>query len=244
MEVADVGDTAGCVSEPTCRSLCVRVWMENMREDQDTETALALSLGRSFAKQRLEDNLREIAILLAGAVALIYIALQQSYYLVMATQLVLPWLLCVWLARNGPVGVFLAWTCSAIVSYILLMGYLGYASFVNRTTAVATAVIIGATLFAVIAMHRPEMLVKNERPLAVFVYCFVVVYSYTAIFQVNCLLERSPLTIYRPVVLEKVYGFRARGLLVESWSSDELPNAASFLVKRGAAMIPPSRVVC
>ena len=31
---------------------------------------------------------------------------------------------------------------------------------------------------------------------------------------------RSTITIYKPVVLEKVYGFRARGLLVESWSPD------------------------
>src|SRR5215471_19633705 len=112
MEVADVGDTAGACRNQTA-DLSASGSGKNMREEQDTETALALSLGRSFAKQRLEDNLREIAILLAGAVALIYIALQQSYYLVMATQLVLPWLLCVWLARNGPVGVFLAWTCSA-----------------------------------------------------------------------------------------------------------------------------------
>jgi hypothetical protein len=32
--------------------------MENMREDEDDETALARSLGRSLAKQRLRGNLK------------------------------------------------------------------------------------------------------------------------------------------------------------------------------------------
>jgi hypothetical protein len=182
--------------------------------------------------------------MLAVAVALIaiHVALQQSYYLVMATQLALPWLLYAWLAHRGPVGVFLAWMWSSIVSYILSTGYFGYTSLMNRTTAVATACIIGTALFVVIATHRPEMLVKNERPLAVFVYGFVVAYSYAGIFQVNCLLDRSSITIYRPVVLEKVYGFRrARGLLVESWSPEQRLSMASLFMRRGAAMVPPSR---
>ena len=175
------------------------------------------------------------------ALIAIHIVLKQSYYLVVATQLVLPWLLYTLLARNGPVGVFLSWMWSSIVTYILMTGYFGYASFVNRTMAVESACIIGAALLAVIAMHRSEMLTKDERPLAVFVYCFVVMYSYAAIFQVNCLLESSSTTIYRPVVLEKVYGFRARGLLVESWSPDQRLSAAALLIRRGAAMVPPSR---
>ena len=52
---------------------------------------------------------------------------------------------------------------------------------------------------------------------------------------------RSTITIYKPVVLEKVYGFRARGLLVESWSPDQRLSVASLLVRRGATMVPPSR---
>jgi hypothetical protein len=198
--------------------------MQNKRENEDAETALARALGRSFAKQRLRDNLDEIAIVLAGAVALIVIqiVLRQSYYLVMGAQLGLPWILYGWLARKGPVAIFLSWMWSSIVCLILTMGYFGYASLVDRTTILAAACIAGVILFAAIAMHRPQMLAKSERPLAVFVYCFVVVYSYATIFQLNCLLDRSSITIYRPVVLEKVYGFRrARGLLVQSWMPDQ-----------------------
>ncbi|HLK67870.1 MAG TPA: hypothetical protein VKU19_30770 [Bryobacteraceae bacterium] len=217
--------------------------MERKRENEDAESALARALGRSFARRQFRSNLEVIAILLGGAAALIaiQILLKQSYYLVMATQLGLPWILYLWLALRGPVGVFISWMCSSVVCFILTMGYIGYASLVDRTTSVAAACILGLILFAAIAIHCPEILAKDGRPIAVFVYCFVVVYSYHAIFQANCVLDRSPITVYRPLVLQKVYGFRAQGLLVEAWSPAQGLSPASLMIRRGAAMVAPSR---
>jgi hypothetical protein len=218
--------------------------MNTSQEDQDIETAVARSLGRSFARQRLRDNLIAIAILLAAALVLIAIrfVLAQSYDLVVALQLILPWVLYGCLARQGPGGVFISWMWSSIACYFLTMGYFGYATLVDRTDAVAAACILGAGLIAGIAVHRPEMVAKGVRQLTFLIYCFTAVYSYNALLQLNCLLDRSPVTIYRPIVLEKVYGIRRSvGLLVESWSPDQRHNAASvLLVKPGAAMVPPS----
>jgi hypothetical protein len=216
--------------------------MNTTQENQDLETAVARSLARSFARQRLRDNVTAIAILIAAALALIAIraVLTQSYYLVVALQLVLPWVLYACLVRQGPGGVFISWMWSSIGCYFLTMGYFGYTAFVDRTEAVAAACILGACLIAAIAVHRPEMVAKGVRQLTFLIYCFTAVYSYNALLHLNCLLDRSPVTTYRPVVLEKVYGYRrSRGLLVESWSPDQRHSAVTFLIKPGAAMVPP-----
>jgi hypothetical protein len=211
-------------------------------DTQDAETAVARALGRSVARQRFRDNLHEIAILFAGALAVIGFATasRQSYYVVTATQIGLPGILYAWLARNGPAGVFLAWMWSAIITYFLIGGYFDYAALVDRTTLTALACLTGAILFLAITKHCPQMLVRTELPFAVLVYCFLVVYSYTAIFQLNCVFDRSSATVHRPVVLEKVYGFRARGLVVDSWSPDSRMSVPSLVLRRGAAMVPPS----
>jgi hypothetical protein len=217
--------------------------MNTSQEDQDLETAVARSLARSFARQRLRDNVTAIAILLAGALALlaIRVLLKQSYYLVVAVQLVLPWVLYVCLVRQGPSGVFISWMWSSIACYFLTTGYFGYAALVDRTETVVAACTLGAGLIAGIAVHRPEMVAKGVRQLTFLIYCFTAVYSYDALLQLNCLLDRSPVTVYRPIVLEKVYGIRRSvGLLVEPWSPDQRHSAVTLLIKPGTAMVPPS----
>jgi hypothetical protein len=95
---------------------------------------------------------------------------------------------------------------------------------------------------AAIGVHRPEMLAKGQRPLLCFIYVFIVVYSYASTFEVNCLLDRSAITVHRTVVLDKLYGLRASlGLLVNSWTSDQRLSPASLLIRRGASVVPPSR---
>ena len=177
------------------------------------------------------------------ALIAIHIVLKQSYYLVMATQLVLPWLLYVWLARNGPVGVFLSWMWSSIVSYILMTGWRFWLHVAGEPDDGCGG-----------RMHHRGCSVSGDRDAPLGDACkgrtptcrFRVLLcrglqGHAAIFQVNCLLESSSITIYRPVVLEKVYGFRTRGLLVESWSPDQRLSAAALLIRPGAAMVPPSR---
>ena len=216
--------------------------IEGRRENEDGEAAFAKALGRSFRKRRHGNSLVALTVVAAGALALfaIHLLLKQNSYLVMAALIGLPWVLYAWLARKGAVGVFLSWMWSAIVCFVLTEGYLGYVSLVDRTTDLSMAGIGGGILLAAIAIHRPQLVAKSNRPLAVFTYCFLAMYSYAAIFAVNCTLDRSPATNYRPVLLQKIYGFRSQGLLVEAWSPSQRWSAASLLLRRGGAMVRPS----
>ncbi len=213
--------------------------MPEPAQNEDAEAAVARALGRSLARQHIRDNLQAIGIVLAGALVIYAFALvlKRSYYLVMAAQLTLPWVLYVLLARKGPVGVFLAWMLSALGIYFLT-GFFGYAFMVDRTRVLAAACAVGVMLLAVIAMHRPEMLSKSAGPLGGFVYCFLVIYSYSGIFEVNCLFDRSPVVVYQPVVLKKSWG-----LLVQPWSPDQRLNPASLLIMRGSVLVPAPREV-
>jgi hypothetical protein len=215
--------------------------MEHRERECDPDATLAVALGRAFARQRLRSRLRVIAILAVLGLVAIVIVLYPSYYWALGTQVVVPWILYGLSVRAGPVGVFLSWLWSSIITYALISGTYGYLSLVSRVPAIVVACIGGAFLLSAMTVRTPEMRTKAARPCAALVFFFAAVYSYSAMLQVNCLLDDSSVTVYRSRVLKKVYGFRSRGLLVESWSREQQGlSPVSLLFQRGSAMVSPS----
>jgi hypothetical protein len=226
--------------------------MEHKDLKQDPETAQWIALGRAFAKRRRspKSSLIGMAMLAAFAwVALVGVpfvmTLHSAYFWVLAMQLIVPWILYGLAVGHGPDAVALSWFCSYLISCVLLTAY-NYVSLLNRLPAIEDACIAGAILVAAMIVHRPEMLEKRKTGGGPFilpsVFCFAVLYSYIAIFQINCLLDKSSFTVYRTVVLD-VYGSRgrgSRGLLVQQWSQEQGQSPVfSFTFGHGTAMAPP-----
>jgi hypothetical protein len=230
--------------------------MEHKDLKQDPETAQWIALGRAFARRRRspKSSLIGMAMLAAFAwVALVGVpfvmTLHSAYFWVLAMQLIVPWILYGLSVGHGPDAVALSWFCSSFVSFFL-MGFYNYVSLLNRLPAIVWACIAGAILVAAMIVHRPEMLEKRQtggRPFILpAVFCFAVLYSYIAIFQINCLLDKSSFTVYRTVVLD-VYGSGhrgSRGLLVQSWSQEQGQSPVfSFVFGHGTDMAPPGVLI-
>jgi hypothetical protein len=223
------------------------------KEKEDPETAQWLALSRTFARRRRSPQRSLIGMAMLAVFALVALdgvpfvmSLHSSYYWVLAVQLIVPWILYGLSVGHGPDAVALSWFCSYLISWVLINAY-NYVSLLNRLPAIGWACIAGAILVVAMTMHRPEMRAKSAfglGPLLLpLVFCFVVLYSYIAIFQINCLLDKSSFTVYRTVVLKHEYGYRSSGLLVQKWSQEQGLSPVSWLFGHGTEMAPPSGVL-
>jgi hypothetical protein len=155
------------------------------------------------------------------------------YFWLIPAQILVPWIAfglvwcfprvisfgCSWADK------YVAW--SGLVLLITLPARIAYyyVALLNETSAFLTAFIVGALLCLAAALLDSKRLARRERFVMVFWLLPATLYSHAAASQLNCVLDNSPATVYRSVVIKKplAYGDMYHPdywLRVEPWGAE------------------------
>jgi len=209
------------------------------RLPDDPETTIAIERGHAMhverASVRRGSRLFSLFVLLPLAFLLpTAIGFGPSpYFWLIPTQVLVPWIAfalvwcfprvisfgCSWADK------YLAW--SGLVLLVTLPARIAYyyVALSSEPSALATAFIAGVTLCGLAALIDAKRLARRERSAMVFWLLPAVLYCHAAALQLNCVLDNSPATVYRSVVIKKplVYGDMYHPdywLRVEPWGAE------------------------
>ena len=165
----------------------------------------------------------------------------EPYRWIVMAQIVAPWLafalasaiLRALKVRYAWENKYVAWMgCAFVIAAPAKLAYI-YVEVVNCLPLVLTACSVGVVLWAVGTFVDREL--RND-PVAVVLWAAALtLYSYVAMFQLNCVLDKSPVRIYKTIVIKKslAFGYLYHSdyqLLLQPWGSDH--RIASAAVSR------------
>lgn len=107
-------------------------------------------------------------------------------------------------------------------AYVFLMYYDFYATL-HPPVLILRACLVGGVLFGAAALPDSDLWADRNRLNVVFAVLLSFAYGYATLLQLNCVLDRSPATVYQSLVTEKrvLNGFR-RGphLQIDAWGPE------------------------
>jgi hypothetical protein len=155
------------------------------------------------------------------------------YFWLIPAQILVPWIAfgLVWYFPGvisfdgGWDDKYVAW--SAVVLLITLPARIAYyyVALLNETSALLAAFIVSAILCLAAALIESDRLARRDRFVMIFWLLPAMLYSHAAAIQLNCVLDNSPATVYRSVVIKKPleYGTMYHPhywLRVEPWGAE------------------------
>jgi hypothetical protein len=183
--------------------------MLDKRAAKDLEPAVVAALANAMHRKHRGERVDELSMSAVGVVCLltlIGVAFDPyPYRWLVPVQIGLPWVsfAFTWYfvdrehqgQHNRFVSLFFS---SLFISMVAMVPY-GYVSLVSRSSTVVVACVAGLVISGVLTM--PALVSRKSRAIATVVMAAVLAfYSYTVLYQLNCLLDRSPVVAYKSVV--------------------------------------------
>jgi hypothetical protein len=184
--------------------------MHDKRAAKDGEPAVAAVLATTVHRKRRGERMNEWLMSAVGIVCFLVwtgVALDPfPYRWLVAVQIGLPWVSFAWTwyfvdREDGDlhtryVSLFVS---SLLISLVALIPY-GYVSLLSWPWAVLAACVAGLAISAVLTV--PALVSRKHGAITVLVMAAVLAfYSYTVLYQLNCVLDRSPVATSSSVVL-------------------------------------------
>jgi hypothetical protein len=184
----------------------------------DKEAVVAEALAKSMHAKRRRNRVFELSLSAVGVIFLLmrvgglltlggdaFDPLPLRWFLV--AQIGLPWIsfAVTWYCLDrdqGGHGRYVSLVFASLLTSLVAGVPYGFMSLVSRTPTVLWACVVGLAIFIVLNVRQLADW-KVNRVLAVTLAGSLMFYSYVALVQLNCLLDRSPAMLYKSVVVGK-----------------------------------------
>lgn len=219
---------------------------------KNRESAVAAGLASAIHRKRRGERVDELSMSAVGIVCLltwIGVAFDPSpYRWLVLVQIGLPWVsfALTWYCvdrehgdrHNRYVSLFIS---SLFISLVAMIPY-GYVSLVNRSPAVVGACVVGLAISGVLTM--PAVVGRKRSAITVVVMAIVLAfYGYAILYQLNCVLDRSPVLAYKSVVSATGHLYLGPDTLrIRLWSQDS--DVTIGVPPKVSRAIEPGKTVC
>jgi hypothetical protein len=227
--------------------------MPDKRAANDLEPGVAAALANAMHRKHRGERVDELSMSAFGIVCLLTltgIAFDPyPYRWLVPVQIGLPWVsfALTWYfvdrehqgRHNRYISLFIS---SLFISLVAMVPY-GYVSLVSRSSTVVLACVAGLAISGALTM--PALVSRNSRATATVVMATVLaIYSYTVLYQLNCVLDRSPVVAYKSVVLTTGRLYLGPDILRIRLRSQDSDSATVGVPPKVSHSIQPGKTVC
>ena len=192
------------------------------------EATVAAALANSMHRKRRGERVNEMSMSAVGIINVLMLAGVAfdsfPYRWVLAVQIGLPWVsfALTWYFVDREQdwgGRYISLLFSTFLTSLMALIPYGYMSLVSSTRTVLWACAVGLAIFIALSVHELADW-KINRWIATMLAGSLIFYSYVALLQLNCVLDRSPALVYTSTVSGKVLVFRGPDRLrIQPWSA-------------------------